>query len=534
MKRTARWIGIVVVLLLLAVIALPFLIDANRFRPMLESELSKALARDVKVGDLKLAILPGGVTADDLSIADDPAYSPTPFLHTKSLTLGVEVWPLIVSRQLHVTQLTLDQPQIDLLQSAAGDWNFSSLGGKSAAPAQHTGTPGAGLDLSVKLVKISNGRFTFAQQNSNAKARVLENVNVEVDGFSTASVFPFTLSAKLAGGGDIQLKGMAGPINATDAAQTPAKVRLKLSGFDLAAAGVENSTGLAGLLSIDGMAASNGRTLFLSGNLMAEKLKLAKNGTPAHEPVEFAFALEHDMRKRSGVLRRGEIHIGNAPASLTGTYVAQGKSVAVNMNLSGPEMPVPQLAAMLPAFGVVLPAGSSFQGGTADAKLSFAGPVEALVINGSLGINNTNLTGFDLGSKMSTIERLAGIKTGPDTEVQTFAATVHMAPDGSTVQDIKFVAPALGELNGGGTVSPSQALDFKMRATLHTGGAAPAMLGAKSDTGVPFLIEGTASNPVFRPDMRALVSGRVQSLEKNELGKAAGSLLGGVLGKKKK
>ena len=55
---------------------------------------------------------------------------------------------------------------------------------------------------------------------------------------------------------------------------------------------------------------------------------------------------------------------------------------------------------------------------------------------------------------MSTVEKLAGIKTGPDTEIQTFAATVHMAPDGSTVQDIKLVAPAIGELSGSGTVSP--------------------------------------------------------------------------------
>ena len=533
MKRIARWIGIVVVLLLLAVVALFFLIDFNQFRPTLESELSKALARDVKVGGLKLAILSGGVTADDLSIADDPAYSRTPFLHTRSLTLGVALWPLLFSRQLHVTQLTLDQPQIELLQSAAGDWNFSSLGGKPAAPAQRAGPPSAGFDLSVKLVKISNGRLTFAQQNSNAKARALDNVNVELENFAAGSVFPFTLSAKLAGAGEIQLNGMAGPVNATDAAQTPVKVKVKLSGFDLAVAGFESSTGLAGLLSIDGVAASNGKTLFLNGRLKADQLKLAKNGSPAREPVEFDFALEHDLRRNSGVLRRGEIHIGNAPASLTGTYAAQGESTAVNMNLSGPEMGVPQLAAMLPAFGVVLPAGSSFQGGTASATLSFTGPAEALVVNGSLGLNNTRLTGFDLGSRMSTVEKLAGIKTGPDTDIQTFAATIHMTPDGSSVEDIKFVAPALGELSGGGTVSPSQALDFKMRATLHTGGAALAMLGVKGGTGVPFLIEGTASNPVFRPDLKALVSGKVQSLKKSNPGKAAGSLVGGVLGKKK-
>ena len=532
MKRIARWFGIVVVLLLLAVVALPFLIDANRFRPMLESQLTKALARDVKVGDLKLAILSGGVTAGDLSIADDPAYSNTPFLHAQSLTLGVDLWPLIFSRQLHVTEFALDRPQIDLLESAAGGWNFSSLGGKFAPPAQRAGPPSAGVDLSVKLVKIANGRLSFALQNSNAKARMLENVNVELRDFSANSVFPFTLSAKL-GGGDIRFDGRVGPINPTDAVQTPAKVMLKLSGFDMAAAGVGNSASLAGLLSMDGVAASNGKTLFLNGRLKAEQLKLARNGSPAREPMEFDFALEHDLRQHSGVLRHGEIRIGDAPASLTGTYVAQGESTAVNMSLSGSEMPVPQLAAMLPAFGVVLPAGSSVQGGTASAKLSLAGPAEALVVDGSFALSNTRLAGFDLGSKMSTIEKLAGIRTGPDTEIRTFAATVHMTGDGWTVQDIKFVAPALGELSGGGTISPSQALDFKMRATLHTGGAATAMLGAKGGAGVPFLIEGTASNPVFRPDVKALASQKLQSLKKNDLGKGAGSLLDGV-GKKKK
>jgi len=162
-------------------------------------------------------------------------------------------------------------------------------------------------------------------------------------------------------------------------------------------------------------------------------------------------------------------------------------------------MPVPQLANMLPVFGVVLPAGSSFQGGTANAKLSFAGPVEALVTNGTLGVSNTHLTGFDLGSKMSTIQKLAGSKAGRDTDIQTLAATVHMAPDGSTIEDIKFVALA--------------------------------MLGAKGDTGVPFTIEGTASNPVFRPDVKGMLARRVQSLEKNDMGKAAGKPLGGVSGR---
>ena len=122
-------------------------------------------------------------------------------------------------------------------------------------------------------MKITGGRLTFAQQNSRAKARVLENVNVELHDFSAGSAFPFSLAAKLGGGGDFQLNGTAGPIDSTDAAQTPAKVSVKMSGFDLAAAGVDSSSGLAGLLSIDGIAASNGKTLFLNGRSERRKVE---------------------------------------------------------------------------------------------------------------------------------------------------------------------------------------------------------------------------------------------------------------------
>src|SRR6266851_7419625 len=138
--RIIRWVAIIVVLLLVAVVALPFLINANEFRPRLESELTKALGRDVKVGNLKLAIMSGGVSADVLSIADDPVFSRSPFVSAKSLNVAVELWPLIFSRKLHVTGITIDQPQIVLLQNAPGDWNFSKLGSK---PGAKTASPAA-------------------------------------------------------------------------------------------------------------------------------------------------------------------------------------------------------------------------------------------------------------------------------------------------------------------------------------------------------------------------------------------------------
>jgi hypothetical protein len=55
--------------------------------------------------------------------------------------------------------------------------------------------------------------------------------------------------------------------------------------------------------------------------------------------VEFDFAIQHDLRKHSGTVRQGDIHIGGAPAHLTGTYAEQGESVMLNLKLAGPNMP---------------------------------------------------------------------------------------------------------------------------------------------------------------------------------------------------
>src|SRR5437899_501942 len=139
MKRFLKIVAIVIAVLVVIAIAIPFFIDANAFRPKLEAELTDALGREVKVGNLSLSLLSGGVTADNISIADDPQFSKAPFVQAKSFKVGVEMIPLIFSRTLNITQVTLDQPQISLVKSENGErGNFSSLGGKNPSASSHT------------------------------------------------------------------------------------------------------------------------------------------------------------------------------------------------------------------------------------------------------------------------------------------------------------------------------------------------------------------------------------------------------------
>ena len=173
MRRTLKWVGILVAVLVVAVVSLPFLINVNQFKPMLESELSTALNREVKLGNLKLSLLAGEVSADDLSVSEDQAFGKPAFIHANSLSVGAEIWPFLMSRKLIVTYLTIDQPEIALVQAPSGDWNFSSLGGKTRRSAPAARAPGtAPLDLSVKLVKITNGRLKLGRTLEIGRAHV--------------------------------------------------------------------------------------------------------------------------------------------------------------------------------------------------------------------------------------------------------------------------------------------------------------------------------------------------------------------------
>ncbi len=230
MKRILKIVAILIAVLLLIVIGLPMFVDANTFRPKLEAELTDALGRQVKVGNLTLSLFSGGVSADNISIADDSQYSQSPFVQAKSLTVGVEMIPLIFSKTLNVTELTLNQPEIGLVRSADGSkWNFSSLGEKNgtpardaqAAPASGNSSGGGNPNLSVKRLNVKDGRLTLSRSGSTEKPKVYDKVNIELINFSFTNSFPFTMSAQLPAGGSLNLDGKAGPVDASNTAHTP-------------------------------------------------------------------------------------------------------------------------------------------------------------------------------------------------------------------------------------------------------------------------------------------------------------------------
>jgi len=107
-KRWVRAAIAVAALVILVLVSIPFFINADTFRATIENQLSSALGRKVSLGHLSASLLSGGLVADNISIADDPAFSATPFLQAKKLSIGAELVPLLFHRQVRVTSFVVD------------------------------------------------------------------------------------------------------------------------------------------------------------------------------------------------------------------------------------------------------------------------------------------------------------------------------------------------------------------------------------------------------------------------------------------
>jgi AsmA protein len=581
MKRALKIVGIVIAVLIVIILVLPFVVNVNTFRPRIESELTNALGRKVTVGNLSLSLLSGSLAAQDITIADDPAFETAPFIRAKTLDVGVQIVPLILSKTVHVTDLTLSEPQVTLLRDRSGKWNFSTLG--SASPAKKGGaSPASGTvpskpaqpaqsaegghqkaasqpqtnqeqgassgsdqsfeqNLSVAKLSIKNGQISVADAASRSKPHVYRNVDLTVNNFSFSSQFPFTLTADLPGGGTVKLDGTAGPINSADAALTPLQAKLDVKGLDLAASGfIDPSSGISGIANFNGTVNSDGNQARSNGDATADKLKLSPKGSPAQRTVAMRYNTVYELQKQTGHLT-GDVVVGKAVAKLSGTYDLHGESAVVNLKLNADNMPVDDLETLLPALGVTLPSGSSLQGGTLSADLTITGPVDKLVIAGPVKLSDTKLAHFDMGSKLSAISALGGTKTGPDTTIQNFSSNVRVAPNGIQTQNVNLVVPSIGTITGNGSISPQNTLDYKMTANLSgavVSGLSQLAGGSGKGATIPFFIQGTAADPKFVPDVKGMVGSQLsnrlgQQVPGGQAGQGAVDAITGLFGKKK-
>ncbi|HXW89800.1 MAG TPA: AsmA family protein [Terriglobales bacterium] len=511
------------VLLALVVFVLPHLISLDYWRPKVESLLGSALAREVHIGRLELSLLAGGLRAENFSIADDPTFSPVRFLDCKSLGIGVSLKELVFSHQLHVTSLTLSEPRVNLVRSPAGEWNFSTIGHSADTASVITedvfapSVPGSTQAFTFDQIKISDGLLvlpaTGTTETKESTPVALQHVDVDLRNVALDRVMSFVVSGRNGDGGSIEVRGEAGPVSRATPEKTPFHAAIHVAGANLALS--HASSGPSGLLSMDASIASDGSAAHSEGHGHVEKLRLVRAGTALSQRVSFSYATDYSLAKQTGVIRAGEISVGKGKAQLSGSYNLQGATVATHLKVSGSQIPLESVEAVLAAFGVQLPAGSAFRGGTLSANLSIDGRADRLLTTGKAEVDNARLEGFDLGSKLASIPGLSRLQAGTNLGIATLSSQFRISPEATQISNLKSELSGIGSVTGGGDIDAANRLQFEMVAHLTplTRVVAPVCKLCRMMTNdIPFKVEGTTSHPIFLPDLSGMARSRATDL----------------------
>jgi hypothetical protein len=123
------------ILVLSALFAAPLFIDWNDYRPVFETQATKLLGRQVKVGgEVHLVLLPAPeLRFDDIKVADQQGRLDRPFLEARSVEAWLNIGALM-SGGVEAKQISIVDPVLRLDVKADGTGNWSDVGRRGVAP----------------------------------------------------------------------------------------------------------------------------------------------------------------------------------------------------------------------------------------------------------------------------------------------------------------------------------------------------------------------------------------------------------------
>jgi AsmA protein len=404
-KQIAIVAGSALLLLVIAVLAAPWLIDVNRYRGRLEAELGKRLNRQVTLGQMRLSLVPLGIRVADVAIAEDPALQTGhPFAQVQELYVSPRLLPLLRGG-FELRAVELREPQIELVRDSSGRWNFATIGA-SASP-QSPEPSQSGLVLN-RLV-ISKGQVALtdrqkvpagpSQQTAESGRSIYKNIDVQLEDFAPKRAFGITLAATLPGEGPqrLSLRGKAGPLVPDAIAMTPLDGMAELDKVSIGAVQrFLESEALAGTDAvISGTAAVHNQQgrVSAAGSLKLDETRV-RNVSIGY-PITMDFDVAHSSETGVLTVNKGTFRLGDTPLALTGTVNLQPDTPVLDVHASATEASLAEVARLASAFGVAFGTQTQVQG-HASADVRAKGPANAPALTGYARLRGVSVSGKDI------------------------------------------------------------------------------------------------------------------------------------------
>ncbi|MBI2957004.1 MAG: AsmA family protein [Acidobacteria bacterium] len=152
------------VLLLAGLLIAPYLLDLDRYRPLIVEQLEKATGRDIEIESLRLHFLPSihlGVT--NLRVKNPRDFPEGDTLAVERIEIGLALQPLL-RRQVEITSVGVKTVALNLLQNEIGRTNYEFVRPKEARnPKSQTDKSLVTITridaIAVEDVTVSSGSF---------------------------------------------------------------------------------------------------------------------------------------------------------------------------------------------------------------------------------------------------------------------------------------------------------------------------------------------------------------------------------------
>ena len=169
LRIIALALGGLVVLAVAAVAVLVATFDPNSYKPQIVAAVRSATGRELNIGGrigLSISLQPT-LEVSDVSFSNPPGFSRPQMVTLHKLELQLALVPLL-SKQIQIARLVLDQPDILLETDAKGqsNWQFASAGPAPAAPAAPSGTAAAAAPPTIALSSVRIEGGTIALRNA--------------------------------------------------------------------------------------------------------------------------------------------------------------------------------------------------------------------------------------------------------------------------------------------------------------------------------------------------------------------------------
>jgi uncharacterized protein involved in outer membrane biogenesis len=161
-RRRHLLIAIAFILLLIAALVLPPLINISRYQRQISASLAAALGHPVEVSGIKLQLLPRPAVQIANFVVDSTAgYSAEPILQCSSVTAAFRMMSLWRGR-LEIARISLDEPSLNLERAPNGQWNFASVLLQASRTQQApTGRTAARGQNRFPYIEASNAHINF-------------------------------------------------------------------------------------------------------------------------------------------------------------------------------------------------------------------------------------------------------------------------------------------------------------------------------------------------------------------------------------